>query len=430
MAAGVPDTHLPLGVGSIDGDPPMPLCLTDNRVIRLGGLAEPGGPDLPSGVLDTQALNSPTLDPILAAGPEAWAALRSCLLELVNDSSNADHLDKAAVPINRVEMTLPFTVADYVDFYSSLHHATNVGRIFRPQAEPLLPNWRHLPVGYHGRSASIAVSGSRVHRPCGLRLVDGIPRFGPSLALDFELEVGFVVGVGNEGAPIPTSDFADHVFGLCLVNDWSARDIQSFEYQPLGPFLGKSFHTSISPWITPLAALDDFRVPSPGSGEEPAGYLRSRDPWGFDLQLEVGIETLKMRELGIAPMTMSRTSFADMAWTPDQQLAHLTVNGSRVRTGDFYASGTVSGPTPGQEGSLLERTRGGLDPVELPDGTVRTYLLDGDRVTLSGRAPANPADHHANEPGSLQLGSVWGVVVPPRPGSAPTVRTTPDQGGN
>jgi len=405
MAAHDPDIHLPLGAGSVDGGDSVPLCRTSDRAVRLDLLSDSGVLDGCGGGLGPEAFHSPTLDTILAAGPEAWAALRSRLIEFVNDRAGDDRLDQFSADLDRVTMVLPFTVADYVDFYSSLHHATNVGRIFRPDGDPLLPNWRHLPVGYHGRSASIAVSGSEVHRPAGLRLINGSPHFGPSLALDHELEVGFVVGVGNRGVPLTTSEFADHVFGVCLVNDWSARDIQSFEYRPLGPFLGKSFHTSISPWITPLAALDEFRVASPGSGANTAGYLHSAEPWGLDLQLEVSIESARMREIGIEPMKLSRTSFADMAWTPDQQLAHLTVNGSTVRTGDFYASGTVSGPGVGEEGSLLERTSGGTAPITLPDGTERAYLLDGDCVVLSGSAGNGPL---------IRLGEVSGTVVAPR----------------
>jgi len=402
MATREPDLHLPLGVGSVDGCAPVPLCRYGHRVVRLDLLSDSGILDSCGEDLRPEVYRAPTLDSILAAGPRVWAALRSRLIEFVNDPGSNPKLERASVDLSDVTMALPFTVADYVDFYSSMHHATNVGRIFRPGSDPLLPNWRHLPVGYHGRSASIAISGSEVRRPAGLRAIDGSPQFGPSMALDHELEVGFVVGVGNRGVPLTTADFAEHVFGVCLVNDWSARDIQSFEYQPLGPFLGKSFHTSISPWITPLSALDEFRVSSPGSGVPVAGYLRSAEPWGLDLQVEVAIESARMREIGLAPMTLSRASFADMAWTPDQQLAHLTVNGATVRTGDFYASGTVSGPDAGEEGSLLEKTSGGTSPVKLPDGTERTYLLDGDRVILSGHA--GPTIH---------LGEVSGTIVPP-----------------
>jgi len=415
MAAHDPDLHLPLGAGSVNGGAAVPLCRTGDRAVRLDQLCESGVLDGCGGGLGTEAFHSPTLDPILAAGPEAWAGLRSLLIEFVNDPACTDQLDELSADLDRVTMVLPFTVSDYVDFYSSLHHATNVGRIFRPDSDPLLPNWRHLPVGYHGRSASIAVSGTQVHRPAGLRLIDGAPHYGPSLALDHELELGFVVGIGNQGVPLATSEFAEHVFGVCLVNDWSARDIQSFEYQPLGPFLGKSFHTSISPWITPLAALDDFRVESPGSAVNTAGYLHSTEPWGLDLRLEVSIESARMREIGIEPMTLSRASFADMAWTPDQQLAHLTVNGSTIRTGDFYASGTVSGPDYGEEGSLLERTSGGTVPITLPDGTERSYLLDGDRVILSGHAGGGSSSADADGDGQpVRLGEVSGTIVSPR----------------
>ena len=269
------DTHLPLGVGSINGDDPIPVCRVASGVVSLDGLRQLGLLD--GKTLPADAWRSPTLDPILAAGRATWSQLRERLITVANDPSTADQIAAMSVELESVRMVLPFTVADYVDFYSSLHHATNVGRIFRPNGEPLLPNWRQLPVGYHGRSASVCVSGSEVHRPCGLRLTDGSTEFGPTAALDYELEVGFVVGVGNSGEPIPTTDFADHVFGVCLVNDWSARDIQSFEYQPLGPFLAKSFHTSISPWITPLEAFESHRLEPPAPAVDLAQYLRSPD---------------------------------------------------------------------------------------------------------------------------------------------------------
>jgi fumarylacetoacetase len=278
-------------------------------------------------------------------------------------------------------MHLPFEVADYVDFYSSRHHAENVGRMFRPDAEPLTPNWRHLPIGYHGRAGTVVVSGTPVRRPCGQFLVPGddVPAFGPSRRLDFEAEVGFVVGVPTEaGTRVPVGDFADHVFGVCLVNDWSARDVQAWEYVPLGPFLGKSFLTSVSPWVVPLAALEAARTPPPARDPLPRLYLRDDEhPWGLDLTLEVRLNG----------EVVSRPPFAGQYWTAAQQLAHLTVNGASLRTGDLFASGTVSGPERDQRGSLLELSWNGQEPLTLADGSARTFLEDGDEVTISATAP-------------------------------------------
>jgi fumarylacetoacetase len=300
-----------------------------------------------------------------------------------------------------VALHLPFTVADYVDFYCSLDHASNVGRIFRPDAEPLLPNWRHLPIGYHGRAGTVVVSGTPVVRPCGQRRPPGAeaPTFGPSVRLDIEAEVGFVVGVGSPlGERVPIEAFADHVFGVVLLNDWSARDIQAWEYQPLGPFLGKSFATSISPWVVPLEALDAARVAGPAQDPEPLPYLRRPEPWALDLSIEVTLNGT----------VVSRPPFATMYWTPDQMLAHLTVNGASTRTGDLYASGTVSGPDPSQRGSLIELTWNGTEPLVLADGSERSFLDDGDTVTISATAPAADGTR-------LTLGEVTGTIHPARP---------------
>jgi fumarylacetoacetase len=286
-----------------------------------------------------------------------------------------------------------------------LHHATNLGRLFRPDSEPLLPNWRHLPVGYHGRSGTVIPTRQSIPRPSGLRLIDDQPTFGPTDALDIELEVGTVVGAGSErGEPIPATRAGAHLYGLCLVNDWSARDIQAYEYQPLGPFLGKSFATSVSPWLVSLDALEAYRVDQPTQEPPVAGYLRTDDPWGFDLQLEVQLESAAMREAGTPPVTISTTSFADMYWTPAQQLAHMTANGASVRPGDLFASGTVSGPTAGSEGSLIELTLRGERPLDLPDGSRRAFLADGDRVTLRGWAGSTDGPR-------IGLGEVSGTIT-------------------
>jgi fumarylacetoacetase len=298
------------------------------------------------------------------------------------------------VPMAEVTMHLPIAVADYVDFYSSEQHAANVGAIFRPGSDPLPPNWKHLPIGYHGRAGTVAVSGTPVVRPSGQRLEDGTPVFGPSTRLDLEAELGFVVGAPSD-RPVPVGAFADHVFGVCLLNDWSARDLQAWEYVPLGPFLGKSFLTSISPWVVPLAALEAARVPPPPRDPEPLAYLRDDEPWGLDI-------TLEMRLNG---ETVSRPPASGLYWTAAQQLAHLTVNGATLRTGDLYGSGTVSGPERDQRGSLLELSWGGAEPLTLADGSTRTFLADGDVVTLTASAPG---------PGGTRIGfgEVTGRICP------------------
>ncbi len=307
-------------------------------------------------------------------------------------------------------MRRPIDVGDYVDFYSSIHHATNLGEMFRPDGDALLPNWRHLPVGYHGRTGTIVGDGADVVRPSGLR-TGGTPgptpepTYGPTEALDIELEVGFVVGSpSSPGRPVAIGDAESHLFGLCLVNDWSARDIQAFEYQPLGPFLGKSFLTSMSPWIVTLDALEPFRVDPVAQDPPPAAHLRSTPRSGFDLHLEVLLQSAAMRRAETSPMPISTTGFADIYWTAAQQLVHMTSNGAHVRPGDLFASGTVSGPTAGSEGSLIELTRRGARPLALPDGTTRSFLADGDRVTLRGWAGDDPVTR-------IGLGSVTGTIV-------------------
>ncbi len=366
------------GVFSLDGDEP--------RVgFRVGG-----------GILDLTAsgrdavFSQPSLNAFFAAGRRAWEGALSRIAELVESGHEVVPLDEATVH-------LPFRVGDYVDFYSSLEHATNLGRLFRPDADPLLPNWRHLPVGYHGRAGSVVLGGTPVVRPCGQAKGpdDPEPRFGPSRKLDIELELGFVVGIGSTlGVPVPAADFREHVFGVVLVNDWSARDIQAWEYQPLGPFLGKSFATSISAWVTPLALLQDRFVAPPAQEPEPLPYLHVPANWGLDIELEVEL----------SGTIVSRTNSRSLYWTMPQQLAHATVNGASLRTGDLFASGTISGPDPGSEGSLIELTRNGAHPIMLGDGSTRTFLEDGDTVVLRGRA------------GDVELGEVAGTILPAPPG--------------
>ncbi|MEV6842623.1 fumarylacetoacetate hydrolase family protein [Actinoplanes sp. NPDC051411] len=342
------------------------------------------GVRLGSDVVDLSPLGgllaAETLNPLLAAGRPAWTAARAEATAHVTAGA-------ARTPLEEVRLHLPFEVADYTDFYSSEQHALNVGQILRPQSPGLSPSWRRLPIGYHGRSATVIVSGTTVERPSG-QLADGV--FGPSQRLDIEAEVGFVVGV--PGRHIRTTDFADHVFGVVLLNDWSARDIQAFEYRPLGPFLGKSFATSISPWVVPLAALAPA-APAP-QDPPPHDYLMPPGP-GFDLRLTVDWNDTRV----------SSPPFAGMYWTAAQQLAHLTSNGASVRTGDLYASGTVSGSSRDQVGSFLELTRNGTEPVKLADGTTRGFLLDGDRVTIAGTTIGAAGVE-------IGLGSVTGTIRP------------------
>ena len=351
-------------------------------------------------VLGEQVFGEPSLNAFMAQGRARWADVRARITELLTDESEGRHRESVAAalhPLAEVRLHLPFEVGDYVDFYASEYHAANVGRLFRPGGEALMPNWKHLPVGYHGRSGTVIVSGTPVTRPNGQSAgPDGIPVFGPSRRLDFEAEVGFVVGTGSPG-PVSPAGFAEHVFGVFLVNDWSARDLQSWESRPLGPFLAKSFATSISPWVVPLDALEQARISPPRQDPPPLPYLADGDKWGLDLALEVRLNG----------QVAARPPFAAMYWTPAQMLAHMTVNGASVRTGDFYASGTVSGPDRDQRGCLLELSWGGADPLTLPDGSVRTFLEDGDEVTITATAPAAGGTR-------IGFGEVTGRILPAR----------------
>ena len=364
-------------------------------VFSVGGDDPRVGFRVGHGILDLAAhglgavFQARELNPFLELGRSSWEDTLARIDELVVGGVDL-------VPLEDATLRLPFSVADYVDFYSSLEHATNLGRLFRPDAEPLLPNWRRLPVGYHGRAGTVVVSGTPVVRPRGQSKApeDDEPRFGPSRRLDIELELGFVVGVGSRlGEPVPTSVFRDHVFGVVLVNDWSARDIQAWEYQPLGPFLGKSFATSIAAWVTPLALLEDRFVAGPRQEPEPLAYLETTGDWGLDIELEVEL----------SGTVVSRTNAVGLYWTMPQQLAHATANGASIRAGDLFASGTISGPEHGTQGSLIELTWNGEHPIGLADGSTRTFLEDGDEVVLRGRA------------GDRELGEVRGTILPARP---------------
>jgi fumarylacetoacetase len=380
--------NLPLGVVRHAGGPPRPAVRIGDRALPL----ESADLGLPEGVLD-----GPVLNPLLALGRPAWSELRRRVTALL--ATGAPERDLVA--LEQAEAVLPVAVGDYVDFYSSIEHASNLGRMFRPDADPLLPNWRRLPVGYHGRSGSVVVSGTPVRRPHGQLPPDepgNAPTFAPTRRLDIELELGFVTGPGNPlGTRIPADRAAEHIFGFVLVNDWSARDIQRWEYQPLGPFLGKSFATSISPWIVPLEALEPYRVPAPPQDPQPLEYLRTATDWALDLALEVALAP------GDEPETVvSRTNARGLYWTAAQQLAHATANGAPARPGDLFASGTISGPEPGTYGSLIELTWGGRDPLRLADGSQRTFLEDGDTVVLRGAAGG----------GRVSLGEVRGTILP------------------
>jgi fumarylacetoacetase len=364
---------LPYGVFTdAAGNPPRVGVAVGEAVLDLGAAATALAPEYAA------LLRAGSLDALLSAGRPAWTAIRTALLRWL--AEDRPRLEPLLLPAAEVIMLLPFTVADFVDFYSSEQHATNVGRIFRPGQPPLPPNWRHLPIGYHGRAGTVVVSGTPITRPSGQRCrPDGTIIFGPSTALDFEAEVGFVVGAPSVlGRPVPLTRFADHVFGVCLVNDWSARDLQAWECVPLGPFLGKSFTTSISPWVVPLEALDAARIRPPARDPRPLPYLddTGSEPWGLDLNLEVRLNG----------RLISRPPFAGMYWTAAQQLAYLTSNGACLRTGDLFASGTVSGTEPGQYGSLLELSGNGAHPLTLPDGASRSFLADGDEVSITATA--------------------------------------------
>ncbi|HEX7537804.1 MAG TPA: fumarylacetoacetase [Dermatophilaceae bacterium] len=393
---------LPYGVFSTtDPDLRRVGVRVGDLVLDAGAAAEFVG--MESGVWWLQ----PSLNHFLSLGRPAWAAARSWLVEVLSNPAHRDGIEPFLIPLAEVTLHLPIEVADYVDFYASENHATNIGTIFRPDGEALTPNWKHLPIGYHGRSGTVVVSGTEILRPMGQRKAptDPAPVFGPSTKLDIEAELAFIVGGATElGRPVAIDDAAEHLFGVALFNDWSARDLQAWEYVPLGPFLGKSFGSSLGAWIVPMEALAAARVPLPPQDPEPLPYLTASPQdgsgtglFGLDLHLEVRLNgTL-----------VSSPPYAGIYWSPEQMLAHLTVNGASLRDGDLFASGTISGAEKNTRGSLMELTWNGQEPLTLDDGSTRAFLQDGDTVTVTGWAPGPDGSR-------IGLGEVAGTIAPAR----------------
>lgn len=420
-ASDFPLQNLPYGVVRYAGTTRIGVAIGDH-ILDLHACAAHGLLSALPGQITT-ACSADVLNPLMALGPAAWSALRGRLTAMLDaqqtDAQTRDRITPHLVPMRNAEMQLPARIGDYTDFYASIHHATRVGKLFRPD-NPLLPNYKYIPIGYHGRASSIVVSGTGIVRPSGqTKSSAGDPVFAPTQELDYELEVGIFVGPGNPlGQPIPLSEAEQHIFGLCLVNDWSARDIQRWESQPLGPFLAKSFATTISPWIVPLEALAPYRVAAPvrpPSDPAPLDYLSSPPAAqdAIDLTLEVYLESRAMRDAGAAPIRLSQTNLRELYWTLPQLLTHHTSNGCNLRPGDLLATGTVSGPNAGSEGCLLEKQ---LDPkpIRLPTGEHRFMLEDGDRVIVRA---------HAQKPGLPPIGfgdctgtvSVWTPEDPSAP---------------
>jgi fumarylacetoacetase len=399
-SANSPDTdfpiqNLPFGVFSRKGD-------SERRVgVAIGDQIVDIGESLSANLWSGKArdvarwCDRPSLNELMQAPRESLSQFRERLSELLTGTPGDDSVINplppgALVPMADAVMFRPADIGDYTDFYASVYHATNVGRIFRPDS-PLLPNYKYVPIGYHGRASSIVISGTEVTRPNGQMLPNGAkdPTFGPTQMLDYEAEVGFFVGRGNDlGKPVAIDHAEEKLFGICLVNDWSARDIQSWEYQPLGPFLSKSFATTISPWVVTWEALEPYRVPGffrPPGDPQPLAYLSSdkdKNEGGIDLTIEVYIRSMLMREGRLRPSRLSTASLADMYWTAAQMLTHHTSNGCNLRPGDLFASGTISGPDKGSQGCMLELTRRGTEPVVLPTGEERKFLHDGDEIIL------------------------------------------------
>ncbi len=411
-AANSPDTdfpiqNLPFGVFSRKGEPAARVGVAIGDQIVDVSECEKSNAWGEDARAVARLCSDPNLNRVAQSPREALSAFRSRLSVLLSGEPGSGTInplpDRALIPMSDAVMHMPAQIGDYTDFYASIYHATNVGKLFRPD-NPLLPNYKYVPIGYHGRASSIVLSGADVTRPKGQTLVPGTstPAFGSSQLLDYEAEAGFFVGRGNSlGEPVHIDEADNRIFGLCLVNDWSARDIQSWEYQPLGPFLSKNFATTISPWVVTMEALEPFRIPAffrPPTDPEPLPYLRSekdKNEGGIDLTIEVYIRSMLMREGHLRPHRVSSASLGDMYWTAAQMLTHHTSNGCNLQPGDLFASGTVSGPEPGSQGCLLEITRRGAEPIVLPTGEERNFLHDGDEVIMRG---------HLKREGAVRIG--------------------------
>lgn len=415
-----PLQNLPFGIFRRRGvaEAPRTGMAIGDRILDLAACMAAGLLSGEAAAAAAGTAESGTLNSLAALGKGAWGALRKEASILLRDGdtrirSVPDWERKVLPRMEEADLLLPAAIGDYTDFYASVHHATNVGRLFRPD-QPLLPNYKYVPIGYHGRSSSIVASGTPVRRPRGQTLPDenAPPVFGPSRVLDYEVEAGFLVGPGNAlGEGIPVASAEDHLFGVCLLNDWSARDIQKWEYQPLGPFLAKNFATSLSPWVVTLEALEPFRVPAaprPDGDPAPLAYLdqgAASARAGFDIRFEMSLLTPSMRAQGLPPHRLSRSHLRDLYWSPAQLLAHHAGNGCNLRPGDLLGSGTVSGPDPENLGCLLELTQGGKQALTLPHGESRKFLEDGDEVILKGYCEA---------PGFVRIGfgECRGLVLP------------------
>ncbi len=427
----IDETHDPHATSWVDTanapDTDFPIQNLPHGVFRRAGTAEPfrGGVAIGAHILDLAALDSltpdaaqalaaaraPTLNALMALGPAHWTALRHALFAALRTGSpDQPRLQACLIPQTDAEYALPATIGDFTDFYTSIHHATILGTMLRPD-NPLMPNYKWLPVAYHGRSSSVGVSGQEIHRPAGQsRAPDAAtPTFGPSARLDYEVELGFFIGPGNwPGHPIRTAQAEAHVFGACILNDWSARDIQTWEYQPLGPFLGKNFASTISPWVVTMAALAPFRVAftRPDGDPAPLAHL-AQDPAeaAIDVELDVALQSAAMRARGIAPQRLSHSNYRHAYWTVAQMVAHHTSNGCNLRPGDLLGTGTLSGPGTGERGSILEVTMGGREPITLPTGETRRFIEDGDSITMRAWCTRQGARR-------IGFGACTGMILP------------------
>lgn len=410
-ATDFPVQNLPFGAFSRKGgtEPPRIGVAIGDQILAVAALA-----DEFTGLAAqaARACEAPTLNALMAMGPASWSALRRAIFDMLTDSNCAARVGQHLVPMDEAVMHLPVTVKNYTDFYASVFHATNVGRLFRPE-NPLLPNYKFVPVGYHGRASSIDLGGA-VMRPRGqIRLkADGDPVYAPCRRLDYETELGIFVGLSSQrGKPVSMREAPNHVFGFCLLNDWSARDIQEWEYQPLGPFLGKNFATSVSPWVVTAEALLPFRCATferPAGDPAPLPYLADEDDrktGGYDIKISASIRTAAMAQQGMAPFELGRASFSTMYWSVAQMIAHHTSNGCNLEAGDLLGSGTISGAGPGSVGCLLELTRAGQQPVTLPNEEIRAFLADGDEIILQGEC-SSPAHRR------IGFGRCVGRIVP------------------